>query len=95
MRRLSLFILLSGLCLVCGCAAVRSRTIGYRQGGVGGPPFFSGVSLDYIQVFDRDSITDPGMRFHPALAVVDAPFSFAGDILFLPYDVMAFVAFPP
>lgn len=27
-----------------------------------------------------------GIRGHPALAVVDMPFSFVGDILFLPYD---------
>jgi uncharacterized protein YceK len=35
--------------------------------------------------FDRHSI-DPDSRIHPALAVVDMPFSLVGDILFLPYD---------
>jgi len=37
-------------------------------------------------VFNRSS-TDPDSRIHPALAVVDTPFSFVGDILFLPYDI--------
>jgi len=26
------------------------------------------------------------MKWNPVLAGIDAPFSFAGDILFLPYD---------
>jgi uncharacterized protein YceK len=37
-------------------------------------------------VFDRSSI-DPDSRIHPVLAIVDTPFSFVGDILFLPYDI--------
>jgi uncharacterized protein YceK len=37
-------------------------------------------------VFDRSSI-DPDSCVHPALAVADTPFSFVGDILFLPYDI--------
>jgi uncharacterized protein YceK len=86
MTRFSPLVLLIGLCLLSGCAAVRSRTVGYRVGGVGGPPVFSGVSLDCIQIFDRDSITDPGMKWNPVLAGFDAPFSLVGDIIFLPYD---------
>jgi len=36
-------------------------------------------------IADRESI-DPTSRIHPALAILDMPFSFVGDILFLPYD---------
>ena len=35
---------------------------------------------------DRESI-DPSSRVHPVLAAIDMPFSFVGDVLFLPYDV--------
>jgi len=93
MRQLLMFIPVLGLCILCGCAAVASRTVGYRKGGVGGPPFFSGVSLDCIQVGDRDSI-EPGLRYNPAIAVIDTPFSLVGDILLLPYDTFQFAAHP-
>jgi len=36
-------------------------------------------------LFDREGI-DPSSRVNPVLAVVDAPFSFVVDVLFLPYD---------
>jgi uncharacterized protein YceK len=86
MRKLSFLVLLAGMCALSGCSSIEARTIGYRKGGVSGPPFFSGVSLDYIQVFDRDSI-EPNRRTHPGWAIADAPFSLVGDILFLPYDM--------
>ncbi len=60
-----------------GCSAIGSRVVGER--------FFSGVRSDYAMCFNRASI-DPDSRIHPALAAVDVPFSFIGDILFLPYD---------
>jgi uncharacterized protein YceK len=50
-----------------------------------GGKYFSGVRADYVMVFDPGSIS-PDSRVHPALAVIDAPFSLVGDILFLPYD---------
>ena len=60
-----------------GCSAIGSRVVGDR--------YFSGVRCDYAMCFDRASI-DPDSRIHPALAVVDTPFSLVGDILFLPCD---------
>ena len=50
--------------------------------------YFIGVRTDTAMLFDRGSI-DPESRINPALAIVDMPFSFAGDILFLPYDAYA------
>jgi uncharacterized protein YceK len=38
-------------------------------------------------MFHRDTI-DQQSRIHPALAAVDLPFSFVGDILFLPFDTV-------
>ena len=78
MRRIASFILLCGVGFVCGCSAIGSRVVGDR--------YFSGVRCDYAMVFERSSI-DPSSRVHPVLAVVDTPFFFVGDILFLPYDV--------
>ena len=60
-----------------GCSAFGTRVVG---GG-----YFSGVRGDAAMIGDRESI-DPSSRIHPALAVLDMPFSFVGDILFLPYD---------
>jgi uncharacterized protein YceK len=69
-------------CCLCpvsgtGCSAIGTRIVG---GG-----YFSGVRGDAAMIGDRESI-DPSSRVHPAFAVVDMPFSFVGDILFLPYD---------
>jgi uncharacterized protein YceK len=77
MKTLRLLLLLSVGCALTGCSAIGSRVVGGR--------YFSGVRNDYTMCFDRTSI-DPDSRIHPALAVVDMPFSLVGDILFLPYD---------
>ena len=71
-KMMSLF-LLCGLCAVSGCAAIGSRVVG--------DGYFQGVRCDYAEMFHRDTI-DPQSRIHPALAAVDTPFSFVGDILF-------------
>ena len=73
---LSLF-LLGAVCGVSGCAAVGSRIVGWG--------YFQGVRCDYDEMFHRDTI-DPQCRIHPALAAVDMPFSFVGDVLFVPVD---------
>jgi uncharacterized protein YceK len=91
MLRLLWLGLFSSLLLMCGCGSVASRTVGYRHGGVGGPPVFSGASLDCIQMFDRESI-EPGLRYHPVIAAIDTPFSFVGDIVLLPYDAVQLAA---
>src|SRR2546422_3788381 len=77
MRTILSLILLCAVCAVTGCSAIGSRVVGGR--------YFSGLRCDYAMCFDRSSI-EQGSRIHPALAVVDMPFSFVGDILFLPYD---------
>ena len=78
MHKMMSLILLCGLCAVSGCAAIGSRVVG--------DGCFQGVRCDYAEMFHRDTI-DPQSRIHPALAAVDMPFSFVGDIVFLPYDV--------
>src|SRR5580658_1004382 len=78
MYRIASFILLCGVVFGCGCSAIGSRVVGER--------YLSGVRCDFAMVFERSSI-DPASRIDPVLAVVDTPFSFVGDILFLPYDV--------
>ena len=78
MRVMKIFICGMLTMMVSGCAAFSSRIVGM------GP--FAGVRTDYMMCFQRDRI-DPGSRIHPALAVLDFPFSLAGDILFLPYDI--------
>jgi uncharacterized protein YceK len=67
------------VCVVscCGCSAIGTRVVG---GG-----YFSGVRGDATMIADRQSV-DPLSRVHPALAALDMPFSFIGDVLFLPYD---------
>jgi uncharacterized protein YceK len=76
MRLLNLLLLVCAI-FCAGCSAVGTRIVGDR--------YFSGVRADYSMVFDRSSV-DPDSRVHPALAVLDAPFSLVGDVLFLPYD---------
>jgi uncharacterized protein YceK len=78
LHRIPSIILLCGMCFLCGCAAIASR--------IGCDRNFSGVRCDYAMVFNRSSI-DPSSRMHPVLAIIDSPFSFVGDILFLPLDV--------
>ena len=68
---------LCGLAVATGCGSIGGRVVDNRS--------FAGVRVDYAMCFDRSSI-DPECRINPALAVVDAPFSLVGDILFLPYD---------
>ena len=77
MRTWLTLLLLCALCLVAGCSAIGSRVVGER--------YFSGVRCDYAMCFERSRIS-PESRTHPALAVVDTPFSLVADILFLPYD---------
>jgi uncharacterized protein YceK len=77
MHKMMSLILLCGVCAVSGCAAIGSRVVG--------DGYFQGVRCDYAEMFHRDTI-DPDSRIHPALAAIDMPFSFIGDILFLPYD---------
>jgi uncharacterized protein YceK len=77
MLKMSSLLLLGGVCVLSGCAAVGSRIVG--EG------YFQGVRCDYAEMFRRDTI-DPQCRIHPALAAIDMPFSFIGDILFLPID---------
>ena len=79
MKALPRLLLLCAVCSLTGCSAIGSRVVGER--------YFSGVRVDYAMCFDRASI-DPDSRIHPALAVVDTPFSLVGDILFLPYDAL-------
>jgi uncharacterized protein YceK len=79
MKALPRFLLLCAACSLIGCSAIGSRVVGER--------YFSGVRTDYAMCFDKASI-DPDSRIHPALAVVDMPFSLVGDILFLPYDAL-------
>jgi uncharacterized protein YceK len=68
------------LLLMClGCSAIGSRV-------TGGGMVFSGVRADSAMLFESKDI-DPDSRENPALILVDYPFSFVGDILFLPYDV--------
>jgi uncharacterized protein YceK len=53
-----------------------------------GDRYFSGVRDDYVVVFERSRIgAEQRQQISPVLGVVDMPFSFVGDILFLPYDV--------
>ena len=78
MHKMMSLILLCGLCAVSGYAAIGSRIVG--------DGYFQGVRCDYAELFHRDTI-DPQSRIHPALAAVDMPFSFVGDILFLPVDI--------
>ena len=60
-----------------GCAAIGTRII-HREP-------FAGVKTDYAMCFHREGIS-PECRIHPALAVVDSPFSLVADVLFLPWD---------
>ena len=70
-------LLVGVVCAVSGCAAISSRIVG--------DGYFQGVRCDYAELFHRETF-DPQSRIHPALAAVDMPFSFVGDILFLPFD---------
>jgi uncharacterized protein YceK len=76
MRVLNDFLLVCAIC-GAGCSAVGTR--------VAGGKYFAGVRADCSMVFNPGAI-DPDSRVHPALAVIDTPFSLVGDILFLPYD---------
>lgn len=64
--------------MMSGCAAIGTRIIHKEP--------FAGVKTDYAMCFHRDGI-DPQCRIHPALAIVDAPFSLVADLLFLPWDI--------
>ena len=64
--------------MTAGCAAIGTRIIHMEP--------FAGVKTDYAMCFHRDGI-DPQCRIHPAFAVIDAPFSFVTDLLFLPWDI--------
>jgi uncharacterized protein YceK len=77
-QKILLLALLGGVCAVSGCAAVGSRIVNWG--------YFQGVRCDYDEMFRRDTI-DPKCRIHPALAAIDMPFSFVGDIVFVPVDL--------
>jgi uncharacterized protein YceK len=77
MRKIIPIFLLCGLCAASECAAISSRIVGNG--------YFQGVQCDYDEMFRRNTI-DPESRIHPALAAVDMPFSFVGDVLFVPCD---------
>ena len=64
--------------MVSGCAAFNSRIVGSG--------YFQGVRCDYNEMFHPETF-DPQCRINPALAAVDMPFSFVGDILFMPNDI--------
>ena len=66
------------LLVTSGCAAIGTRIIHKEP--------FAGVKTDYAMCFHREGI-DPQCRIHPALAVLDAPFSLVVDVLFLPFDI--------
>ena len=75
MRKILSAILLGEVCAATGCSAVGSRVVGGR--------YFSGVRCNYAMCFDRNSI-DPDSRIHPALALVDMPFSLVATFSFYP-----------
>jgi uncharacterized protein YceK len=70
------------LLLICALSCAGCSAIGRRVVGGG---YFCGVRGDAAMISDRESI-DPSSRIHPAMAALDMPFSFIGDVLFLPYD---------
>ena len=61
-------------------ACVSCSSIGNRIIHTG---YFTGVRGDIDLITCRES---PAVRKDTALAVLDLPFSFVGDMLFLPYD---------
>ena len=67
------------IALCSGCASIGMRVVG------SGGNYFSGVRGDALMIGDRKNI-DPSSQVHPAIALLDMPFSLIADIVLLPRD---------
>jgi uncharacterized protein YceK len=72
--------LLTGVCFITGCAAIGTRVAFDDR-------YFSGVRGDYAEIFENDKV-DEKVRVPRTIAALDMPFSFAVDIVLLPFDAI-------
>ena len=75
-----LFGLLASVCFITGCAAIGTRVAFDGR-------YFSGVRGDYEEIFENDKV-DEKVRVPRVVAAIDMPFSFAVDVVLLPFDAV-------
>jgi len=83
MKRTITFTWLCGFCILSGCSSIASRTLEGLGPSPQPPLYFGGIRSDY-QIVNAESSKDSWLW--PGYCIIDTPFSFGIDVLFIPYD---------